>query len=60
MCRDQARSKGLRGKDAAGEMAVCFAQARLDCTKEAAAQHLARRELNDFVRKCLGQKERSK
>jgi hypothetical protein len=60
LCRTEARNKGLRGKDAAAEVAICVAQARLDCTKQAAAQHLARRELNDFVRKCLGQNERSR
>jgi hypothetical protein len=40
------------------EAAVCMAEARLECTKQAAQQDLGRRELNAFVRKCLGQSER--
>jgi hypothetical protein len=44
----------LRGPDASGYAAICFAEARLACTKQAAERRLQRRALNAFVRECLG------
>jgi len=57
-CRLEARRLGLRGPDASGHMAVCLAQARLACTKEAVARTPDRRARNDYVRECLGRAQR--
>jgi hypothetical protein len=53
-CRIEARRRGVRGPDASGYAAICFAEARLACTKQAAERQLQRRALNAFVRECLG------
>ena len=58
LCRQEARRKGLRGADAQNDAAVCLAEARLECTKQAAAQNLDRGARNAFIRTCLGMPER--
>jgi hypothetical protein len=50
----------LRGDAATSAVAVCIAEARLNCTKQAAAQNLGKREFRAFVRQCLGQRERKR
>jgi hypothetical protein len=57
-CRLEARRLGLRGPDATGHMAICMAEARLACTKEAVARTPDRRARNDYIRNCLGMAER--
>ena len=59
-CRRDAKQKGLRGDAATSAVAVCIAEARLNCTKQAAAQNLGKREFRAFVRQCLGQRERKR
>jgi hypothetical protein len=39
-------------------MAICMAEARLACTKEAVARTPDRRARNAYVRACLGLAER--
>jgi hypothetical protein len=59
-CRLQVKQKGLRGRAASDEVAVCLAEARLECTKQAVAHNFGRRELAAFIRQCMGQRARGK
>jgi hypothetical protein len=59
-CRDEARRRGLRGREAADHATICYAEARLDCTKQAVAQVSDRRARAAFIRDCLGLPERSR
>jgi len=57
-CRLEVRRQGLRGRPAAKQVAICVAEARLECTKQAAAQDVGNRELNALIRECMGERER--
>jgi hypothetical protein len=59
-CRQEAKQKGLRGNAARGEVAICMAEARLACAKQAAASNLGKRELKAFIRQCMGRGERQR
>lgn len=59
-CRSAARSKGLRGREATDDAAVCFQEARLQCFKEAVNQGKRGRERNVYIRQCLGLPDRGR
>jgi hypothetical protein len=57
-CRQEARRAGIRGPEAGDHMAICFAEARLECTKQSVGRGFTNRQRNAFIRECLGQGER--
>ena len=59
-CRRDVKNRGLRGSEAIAQAAVCVAQAQLDCTKQAAAKSLGRKEFKELIRDCMGQRQRTR
>jgi hypothetical protein len=53
-CRDQGRSRGLRGPELKDFMQVCRLQAREKCLKQAIDQKIEGKDRREFVRSCAG------
>jgi hypothetical protein len=53
-CRAQAREKGLRGPAINDAVAICVAEQRLACTKEAVERKIATSQRREFLRTCAG------
>jgi psiF repeat len=52
-CREEGQSKGSRGPDLQDYVAVCVAEARLACLKQAVEQKVRGAARRDFMAKCL-------
>ena len=53
-CREAARSNGLRGPELQDQVAICVAEAHLDCVKQAVAQKIRGPQRQQSVKSCMG------
>ena len=53
-CRAQAREKGLGGPAMTDAVAICVAEQRLACTKEAVERKIAGSQRREVLRTCAG------
>jgi len=52
-CREAVTSKQLKGQDRKDQMALCLAQAHLDCLKQAIDQKIVGPQRRDFIKSCI-------
>ncbi|MEW6640254.1 MAG: hypothetical protein AB1586_07090 [Pseudomonadota bacterium] len=53
VCRDAVAGKQLKGQDRKDQMALCMAQAHLDCLKQAIDQKVVGPQRRDFIKSCV-------
>ena len=53
-CREAARGSGVRGAELQDQVAICVAEAHLDCLKQAIAQKIRGSQRQPFIKSCMG------
>jgi hypothetical protein len=53
-CRNEARTKGMRGDERRDFTQVCVLEARLACLKDAISKRVYGRARRDHIRQCMG------